>query len=860
MSDNKTKRIAGLIDEQEQLLLSLKKEIDDIDADKITAENEELKKAVEKASAENTALKIDNEKLSKQLEVTKSSLYAKMANEKLSVFLKTQKELDHIYYTENSALENRLEKYRKNCKANVELMRKKLEGVSDSEYNDLRSRLNMLDAEIDQKLMELKTKLDTESSAMIDANNQAGAQLRNEGLTEREKKVSARQKNIESFIGLNILSKAGILLFIIGIIALGRFAYINLPTMFKGLLIYALGGVLLGVGGLFHKKEKNVLSTTLISGGVAVLYAATVTSYFVLDLFSVKIAFLVCVIITALAILLSVQLKNQVVSAFAAVGGYLPLVAVYMIGFGSAAADKTFLPVSAVYFFMLSVVVFVMTCSKRWYVSQYIGYGLHLLAIVGISRCAWVLRDSAGYGYALPLAAGFAIVSFVVYMLLPSVRLIKFKEVTTSHTVLMGLNTISGMVSIGVTLNNCFASDETGSRAVGIVFLVLAVLYVLLIKMSGRIELDYKVKAMRSVLYSGLLALTLFASPLIFGWSFIGIAWTIEGAMIAVIANSKQQRVFELVGFISMLLSVPVFAVTAIISGFSAYDPIVIITLTVMFAGFWSYLVFAVQKSKSVVYTVLEVIMSVVSVPYLCYVYKFILALPFVKYYSGFTDIAIFALVLALVSSVMHAKLLKNKISDIVSLVMRCIMALTVLSFADIVMPYQEITLYYGAIASVKSIMIINIVLLAVVNILSVVLLSLSLVDLMKTYAMPSWVYTAVTSVSALALITAVLMGQFNIAFSNVLISALYIAAAVVLLFIGFRKRYTIVRTGGLVLVLTAFAKLCFVDTHALNTGWKIGAYFAFGAVLIIISFFYQRFNKKLEQESVNYLDSKGEE
>ncbi|HCO38211.1 MAG TPA: hypothetical protein DIT11_07245 [Ruminococcaceae bacterium] len=62
---------------------------------------------------------------------------------------------------------------------------------------------------------------------------------------------------------------------------------------------------------------------------------------------------------------------------------------------------------------------------------------------------------------------------------------------------------------------------------------------------------------------------------------------------------------------------------------------------------------------------------------------------------------------------------------------------------------------------------------------------------------------------------------------------------------------HTVVRSGGLVIILVAIAKLCFVDTTALDSAWKIASYFAFGALLIMISYFYRRFSKKLEQQAI---------
>lgn len=62
------------------------------------------------------------------------------------------------------------------------------------------------------------------------------------------------------------------------------------------------------IGEIFYKK-KNVFSTALISGGVSVLYAATASGYFAFDIFSARLTFVICIIVTAVAILLSMQTK-----------------------------------------------------------------------------------------------------------------------------------------------------------------------------------------------------------------------------------------------------------------------------------------------------------------------------------------------------------------------------------------------------------------------------------------------------------------------------------------------------------------------------------------------------------------------
>lgn len=474
--NDKTAKLNGLIKQQETLLEELKQGISEIDTSEIIAENNKLKQDIEAISGENKKLVNENNKLSSNLEATKTALFTKMANEKLSAFKRTQAQIDSYYYKEENKMQSRLDEYKKNCTANIDIMRNKIEKIASDDFAEISAGLSELEADFSKKQEELHWKRLDEQKKLRDANNAFRGYVENEPLTETEKRVAVRQKNIETFIGLNILSKAGIVLFLIGIIALGRFAYTRLPDLFKALMIYVLGAGLIGVGELFHKKEKTVFSTALISGGVAVLYAGVATSYFALELFSVKVAFLLCVAVTAIAIVLSLQLKNQVVCAFGAVGGYLPLVATYMISFGNAAADKTFLPVSAVYFCLLAVIIFVMTYNKKWYAAQFIGYAFQMLAVIGVSSCSWMLSKTAGYEYALPLSIAFSVASFVVYMMMPSVKIVARKEIATPDCVLLALNTISGAISVSINMYNLLSSK----KAVGFTFLVFTVIYAFL--------------------------------------------------------------------------------------------------------------------------------------------------------------------------------------------------------------------------------------------------------------------------------------------------------------------------------------------------------------------------------------------
>jgi uncharacterized membrane protein len=63
----------------------------------------------------------------------------------------------------------------------------------------------------------------------------------------------------------------------------------------------------------------------------------------------------------------------------------------------------------------------------------------------------------------------------------------------------------------------------------------------------------------------------------------------------------------------------------------------------------------------------------------------------------------------------------------------------------------------------------------------------------------------------------------------------------------GFMRRYPLIRKFGLGLALLSVAKLFLVDLISLTDGYRIVSYFALGITLVVISFVYQYFNKRLE-------------
>ena len=849
---SKIDKLNKLIDDQQAILDSVKAEARSISADDVYRENEELKSKIDILAKSESNLKAENDSLKKSLDNTKAALFSKAADEKLSAFSSVQNRIEKVYYKKELGIGSVLDDYERNCIKSIDDTVKVIEGYGSSQFDDILANLKALRAETQARRARLEEYKNTEFNNAVQTNFAVGESYKNAPLTEAEKQAATKQRSIESFIGLNVLGKAGILLFIIGIIMLGRFAYVHMSDAFKGGLIYLLGIVLVAVGELFYKKEKTVFSTTLISGGVATLYAAAATCFFAFELYNAKVTFIICVLITAAAVILSNQVKSQVVCAFGAVGGYLPVVAIYMMGFGKAAADVTFLPVSSVYFCLLAIILFAMTYNKKWYVAQFIGYGLHLIAIGGVAKCAYSLRNLTGYGYALPLAVAFAVASFVIYLMMPGEKIVKGKPFLVKDGVLLGLNTVSGAVSVSITVHNLISNSTKADRTVGFVFLTFTLIYAFMSAFAVKEKREGSAAATAITSISGL-AFSMFVIPFIFGVEYASVGWAAEGIIIALIGIQKKIDVIEYAGLGCMIMSV----IARIFGSSEMSKELAAVSFAVIVCAFWIYTVRGFvqveQRSyKTVIYTAVEIASAYSSVGLVKYLYDNVMSGPSVKVNSVFTDYAVVIASLLVFSIIIRHGLLKNRTSMLVSDLVSFGVFLTTFIGMDLHNKYNEIFSYFGEIVEHNALTVINVVLLFAVNIGVILFLASAVLDIINRFAAPAWLFTMAISLSSLMLITAMAMGQFEVKFSNVIISALYIAASCIMLFVGFKRRYTVVRSGGLVLILCAFAKLCFVDTSHFDSGWKIASYFAFGAILILISYFYQRFSKKAESEVEN--------
>ena len=101
-----------------------------------------------------------------------------------------------------------------------------------------------------------------------------------------------------------------------------------------------------------------------------------------------------------------------------------------------------------------------------------------------------------------------------------------------------------------------------------------------------------------------------------------------------------------------------------------------------------------------------------------------------------------------------------------------------------------------------------------------------------------------VRALYALASILFVMFIAFN--WDGFTVTLLWLLTAVVVFMIGFRLRSVGIRMAAILLIGVTLAKLLVLDSIVFTTVQKVIAYLVLGILLLVVSFFYQKFRQQL--------------
>lgn len=215
--------------------------------------------------------------------------------------------------------------------------------------------------------------------------------------------LSKIKVDIKSLLSIeSILTKLGILLFLIGLGYLYKLAYDN-GFITKGLSVVfgeIVGIAIIGVGYYVSSKQRRILSQVLFGGGIATLYIVTYVGYNSYDLYPGFFAFSFFVIITVIAFYLALSLDSKTLGVIGILGALLTpfFVDINYIGFFGM----------GVYLVILSAGAMVIYFFKRWRVLQ-------LSTIIGVYFVTFILHSFGEFSDAESIQ--FSVLLLVLFLL-----------------------------------------------------------------------------------------------------------------------------------------------------------------------------------------------------------------------------------------------------------------------------------------------------------------------------------------------------------------------------------------------------------------------------------------------------------
>jgi uncharacterized membrane protein len=222
--------------------------------------------------------------------------------------------------------------------------------------------------------------------------------------------------DLEKFIGENLVNKIGIAVLILGISFFVKYAidqdWINeVGRVCIGLLC----GVILTLLSYRLRKNYRSFSSVLVGGGLTVFYFTIAFAFHQYQLISQSAAFLIMIIITAFAVILSILYDRMELGILATIGGF---VTPFLVSTGQGNYVVLF-----TYLCILNAGLIVLALYKRWHVLHFIAF-----AFTAVIYGAWIITNTtnASFPYGGTFLFGTA---FYIMFLTMSVLLYVKKEV-----------------------------------------------------------------------------------------------------------------------------------------------------------------------------------------------------------------------------------------------------------------------------------------------------------------------------------------------------------------------------------------------------------------------------------------------
>ena len=359
---------------------------------------------------------------------------------------------------------------------------------------------------------------------------------------EEIEEYATSETNFEKYIGENLFGKIGILIFIIGIGFFVKYAidqnWINETA--RTLMGYAVGAGMLVLAERLHKRY-HTFSSLLAGGAFGIYYLITAIAFHYYDLFSHTMAFVILCATTIFMSAVSVLYDRKELAVTALVGGFI---APFIIS-----TDSSSIISLQIYIGILNIGMFCLAMYKKWAILPMVSFGFTYIILWGTTAIGSFTDSEAVTIY--PTLFAFATLFYVIF-LLPIVFILRTQYGENTRLGLLAIITANSFMYLiyGDFLLQHFeaSSDTTAYLAFFIAAVNLAIHLYLRFRVEGQ-------DTLRNLMLGLAVTFASMGIPILFSAANVLMVWAAESVLLLWLFTKEKNRIYELASAVLLLLT-----------------------------------------------------------------------------------------------------------------------------------------------------------------------------------------------------------------------------------------------------------------------------------------------------------------
>jgi len=359
---------------------------------------------------------------------------------------------------------------------------------------------------------------------------------------EEIEEYATSETNFEKYIGENLFGKIGILIFIIGIGFFVKYAidqnWINETA--RTLMGYAVGAGMLVLAERLHKRY-HTFSSLLAGGAFGIYYLITAIAFHYYALFSHTIAFVILCVTTIFMSAVSVLYDRKELAVTALVGGFI---APFIIS-----TDSSSIISLQIYITILNIGMFCLAMYKKWAILPMVSFAFTYIILWGTTALGSFSDSEAVTTY--PTLFAFATLFYIIF-LLPVVFILRTQYGENTRLGLLGIITANSFMYLiyGDFLLQHFeaSSDTTAYLAFFIAAVNLAIHLYLRFRVEGQ-------DTLRNLMLGLAVTFVSMGIPILFSAANVLMVWAAESVLLLWLFTKEKNRIYELASAVLLLLT-----------------------------------------------------------------------------------------------------------------------------------------------------------------------------------------------------------------------------------------------------------------------------------------------------------------